>query len=133
MKRSTRPYTVYAIISTLLEVGILLSIVLWGLPFVGIEIPPAGLAVLLVLILAYSSYTYVMGVRALQRKLILELEAMIGREGTVISGLKPEGYVRIGNELWKAVCHDHVESGHTVIVTGVAGLKISVAPKAKMD
>lgn len=133
MKRSTRLYTVYSVIGTILEVGILLGIVLWGLPIVGIQIPPLGIAILLALMLGYSVYTYVMGRRALQKKLILELEAIIGQEGIVISGLEPEGYVRVGNELWKAVCSDYVEIGHTVIVTGVAGLKISVAPKARMD
>jgi membrane protein implicated in regulation of membrane protease activity len=130
MKRSTWQYTIYSIIGTIVETGLLLAIMLWGLPILGVQIPPAGIAILLALVLSYSAYTYIMGRKALQKKLILELEAMIGQEGVVVTCLAPEGYVRIGNELWKAFCLEPVQIGNRVLVTGVQGLKITVAPIA---
>ena len=122
-------YTIYAAIGTLLELAILLVVLLWGLPALGIHVPTGGVVILILLMLGFSYYTYYMGKRALSKKLILELESLIGCNGMVMTTIDPTGFVRIGNELWKAVSTNRLESGQDVIVTGVEGFKITVAPK----
>lgn len=129
-QRSTLGYTIYSAVGTLLELGIMLAAVIWGLPAVGIDIPVGGLIILILLMLGFSYYTYHMGKKALTRKLILELEAMIGSHGRVMKAVDPVGFVRIGNELWQAVSSSRLEAGEEVVVTGVEGLKITVAPRA---
>ena len=126
--RSVRGYTIYSIIGTLVELGILLAIVLWGLPFVGINIPPWGLAVLIIVLLGFSYYTYHMGRKALTRRFMHDQESIIGCEGRVMESFEHSGYVKIGNELWKATSEVPLDGGTEVVVTEVDGLKIKVAP-----
>lgn len=126
--RSTLGYTIYAVIGTLVEQGILLAILFWALPKFGIRIPLLVAVIIVALMLGFSYFTYHMGKQALTRKLILELESMIGCYGTVTTTIDPVGFVRIGNELWKAVSASRLEAGQYIIVTGVQGLKITVAP-----
>ena len=126
-RRSTLGYSIYSLLGTFLELSILLVVVLWALPKLGIHIAPAGIVILVVLIIGFSYYTYHMGKKALTKKLILELESMIGCRGTVITPIDPVGFVRIGNELWKAVSNSRISSGNEVIITGIEGLKITVS------
>ncbi|GAI66528.1 unnamed protein product, partial [marine sediment metagenome] len=93
---------IIAIVSTVLEEAALAVGVLWGLPKLGIHIP---LWVLIIVMLAWGAYTiitYRMGTRALRRKPVHGLTAMLGSEGKVVSPLAPEGMVRIKGELWRA-------------------------------
>jgi membrane protein implicated in regulation of membrane protease activity len=60
------------------------------------------------------------------------VEHLIGALGTVRARLAPDGYVRIGAELWRAeVSHEHapVEAGSTVRVRSVRGLTLEVEPE----
>ncbi|GAI10505.1 unnamed protein product, partial [marine sediment metagenome] len=93
---------IIAIVSTVLEEAALAAGVLWGLPRLGIHIP---LWVLIIVMLAWGAYTiitYRMGSRALRRKPVHGLTAMLGSEGKVVSPLAPKGMVRIKGELWMA-------------------------------
>lgn len=56
---------------------------------------------------------------------------MVGRRGTALSDLNPEGYVQINGERWKAVNSEpdiSVTSGDEVRVKAVNGLKLTVEP-----
>ena len=118
---------VLAIISTFLEEAAIVVIVLWGLPQLGIQIPLAGLIALMVAWLAFSVFTYQMGSRALRRKPVVGLPAMVGSKGKVVSPLAPEGLVRIKGELWVAKSTSgRIDIGEEVIVVGQDGLKLIV-------
>ena len=58
-------------------------------------------------------------------------EALVGAIGTARERLDPEGYVRIGSELWRAEVpreHAPVESGAAVRVCAVRNLTLHVEP-----
>jgi len=118
---------IIAIVSTVLEEAALAVGVLWGLPKLGIHIP---LWVLIIVMLAWGAYTiitYRMGTRALRRKPVHGLTAMLGSEGEVVSPLAPEGMVRIKGELWKAEsASGRMDTGEEVTVVRQDGLKLIV-------
>jgi membrane-bound serine protease (ClpP class) len=125
---------IIAIVSTTLEEAALAVGVLWGLPKLGIHIP---LWVLIIVMLAWGAYTvitYRMGSRALRRKPMHGLTAMLGSEGKVVSPLVPEGMVRIKGELWRAKsASGRVDTGVEVTVMGQDGLKLVVRKRSLGD
>ena len=55
-------------------------------------------------------------------------DAMIGKTGFARERLDPEGFVRVGNELWKAhnAGSEPVEKGEAVVVRDIQGLTLTV-------
>ena len=125
---------IIAIVSTTLEEIALALGVLWGLPKLGIHIP---LWVLIIVMMAWAAYTvttYRMGSRALRRKPVHGLTAMLGSEGKIVSSLVPEGLVRIKGELWKAKsASGSMDIGEKVIVVGQDGLELTVRKRNPQD
>ena len=125
---------IIAIVSTVLEEAALAAGVLWGLPRLGIHIP---LWVLIIVMLAWGAYTvitYRMGSRALRRKPVHGLTAMLGSEGEVVSPLVPEGMVRIKGELWVAKsAGGEIDTGVEITVVGQEGLKLIVRKSSPGD
>jgi membrane protein implicated in regulation of membrane protease activity len=61
------------------------------------------------------------------------VEALVGREGVVLSDLGPSdlgsrGQVKVGGEIWRARCDARCGSGSRVVVRGVDGLTLVVDP-----
>jgi len=125
---------IIAIVSTVLEEVALAAGVLWGLPRLGIHIP---LWVLIIVMLAWGAYTvttYRMGSRALRRKPVHGLMAMLGSEGKVVSPLVPNGMVRIKGELWMAKsASERMDAGEKITVVGQDGLKLIVRKRSPGD
>jgi len=118
---------IIAIVSTLLEEAALAVGVLWGLPKLGIHIPPWVLIIVMVAWAAYTITTYRMGSRALRKKPIVGLIDMVSSKGEVVRSLVPEGLVRIKGELWRAKsASGRLDTGEKVIVVGQDGLKLTV-------
>ena len=129
-----RARLILAILSTLLEEAALVAIVLWGLPQLGIHIPHAGLIALMVVWAAFSIFTYRMGSRALRRKPVVGLPAMIGSRGKAVSPLAPAGMVRIKGELWEATSiGGTIDTGGEVTVVGQDSLKLIVRKRRPDD
>ena len=125
---------ILAILSTLLEEAALVAVVLLGLPRLGIHLPLAGLIGLMAAWGAYSVITYRMGSRALRRKPVSGLIAMLGSEGEVVSPLAPEGLVRIKGELWRAKSTSgRMDTGEEVTVVGQDRLKLIVRKRSPSD
>ena len=125
---------ILAIISTLLVEVALVVIWRWGLPQLGIELPLAVLIVLMAAWGAYAVYTYRMGSRALRKKPVAGLTAMVGSKGTVVNPLTPDGLVRIKGELWQATSADKsIEVGEEVTVVGQDGLRLIVSKSSTQD
>ena len=118
---------IIAIVSTTLEEVALAVGVVWGLPRLGIHIPFWILISVMVSWVIFTVTTYRMGSRALRRKPVHGLTAMLGSEGRVVSPLIPEGMVRIRGELWKAKSlSGRIDSGEKIAVIGQDGLKLTV-------
>ena len=118
---------IVSIVSTLLYELALVAVVLWGLPNLGINIPIAGLIVMMLALGAWAIYTYRKGSQALNREVVSGLSTMIGSRAKVASQIDPEGMVKIKNELWKAVSSGgKIDKGEEVIVVGQERLKLIV-------
>ena len=60
------------------------------------------------------------------------IEALIGEVGEVVSDLKPEGYVRLAGEVWRArIKKGEASKGSKVEVVGWRGIKLIVEKKEK--
>ena len=129
-----RARLILAVLSTLLEEAALVAIVLWGLPQLGIHIPLAGLIALMVAWAAFSIFTYRMGSRALKKKPVVGLPAMLGSRGKAVSPLAPAGMVRIKGELWEATSiGGTIDTGGEVTVVGQDSLKLIVRKRRPDD
>ena len=119
-KGKGKGFTVYTIVTTIAEEVAIAAVVLWGLPLLGINIPWWGLALMMIAWAAYSYITYWLCMRALHRKAMVGLEALIGAEGKATCQIAPKGYVRVQGELWIAVSKDtHIDAGEEIVVVGM--------------
>ena len=125
-------YTIYTLIGTLLELGILVAIVVWGLPYMGIDMPLWAVIVLAIILLAFSGYTYSIGRRALNQKLLHETGSMIGSTGIVSSVNESVCYIKIRGELWKAISESRLTIGEEVVVVNTEGFNLIVASQKEM-
>ena len=123
-----RARLILAIFSTLLEEAGLAAIVLLGLPYLGIHnFPLAGLIALMVAWGVLSIFSYRAGSRALMRKPVVGLPAMLDSKGRVVSPLTPKGVIKVGNELWEATSAGRkIKAGEEVTVVGQDRLRLIV-------
>ena len=120
-------YLIHSVLTTLVEEAVLILAVSLGLPLLGINVPSWGLVLLIIALAIYASISYRIGQRTLRKKTIVGIEALIGACGQTTSPLKPEGYIRIQGELWKARATTHINKGEEVIVTGKDNLLLLVS------
>ncbi len=119
----------FAIATSLLDEAVILAIVLWGLPLLGVDISATWLIVILGLFSAYAILTYKVGSRALRLKPLLGLTDMVGMQGKTLETINRRGLVKIKGELWQARSESGpIKPGIEVIVTGRDGLKLTVKP-----
>ena len=125
---------VIAILTNLLYEAIIVVILIWGLPALGIHIPLYGIILICVAFLLYAVVLYVIGSRTLTKKPISGFTTMVCLEGQVVSRLAPEGTVKIEGELWTARAENGtIDVGTEVIVVRQNGLKVVVRPKQPDD
>ena len=121
-------YIVFSIVTGLLEEAALAAVVLWLLPLLGVNIPIWGLILLMVGYGVYEGIIYRIGTKALGRKPIVSLEAMVGCRGEAATPLAPDGYVRVEGELWWAFSTGpNIDEGDEVVVVEVKRLTLLVA------
>lgn len=54
-------------------------------------------------------------------------EALVGKTARVVAACRPEGWVRVEGELWRARCVAGADLGESVRVVSVEGLTLEVA------
>jgi len=124
---SKNSYSIFAIATGLLKGTILVSVVLWFLPIWGINIPIWGLISIVGVFLTYEIITFILGKRALEKKLEIGSEAMVGIFGKAITPLVPYGYVQVKGELWRAFSNDtSVKAGDDIVVLELNRLTLRV-------
>lgn len=117
----------YAVLVSLAEQAILLLVLAWVLPWLGLKVPSWAVALLMVALGVYSVVLTRLNYRALNQAPILS--PGIGARGKVVQALAPRGYVRIGNELWSAqAAGRHLDVGEEVVIVRMEGLVLFVAP-----
>ena len=121
----TRAFVVYSVVMSLLDQVVLLFVLLVVLPAVGLTVPRSGIVLGVVVLAVVSVVLTWLNLKAVGLKTTRSPD--VGVRGRVVKTLAPGGYVRVGNELWPAVCETgRVESGESVTVVRMDGLRLVV-------
>jgi membrane-bound serine protease (ClpP class) len=92
----------------------------------------ASLSVIIFVVLATAAFFVFavgMGLKAQRRKTTTGEAGMVGKVGVARSALKPEGYVFVHGEIWKAEADEPIEQGEKVVVKEVEHLTLKVTKK----
>jgi membrane protein implicated in regulation of membrane protease activity len=113
-----------------------LDLVFIGSAFIigGLVTWPFHLWVLSIIVTAVVCIAYVfIGRRYIHRRMAVKLEktnidAIIGRKGTVLKNIAPgaDGRIKVGGENWRARAEEAFNEGDEVIVTSVSGATLIV-------
>ncbi|MCX5995996.1 MAG: hypothetical protein NTV59_08395 [Chloroflexi bacterium] len=121
---------IMTISTNLLYEAIIVALLIWGLPRLGIHIPLYGITLICLAFLIYAVVLFIIGSRTLRKKPLPGFTTMVGLEGQVVSRLAPDGILRIEGELWNARAENGtIEVGSEVIVVRQYGLKLAVRRK----
>jgi len=76
---------------------------------------------------AFFLFAITFGIRAQKKKVATGREGIVGEKGVAISGLNPEGAVKVHGEIWSAKSVDgDILKGGPVSVIGIQNLKLKV-------
>jgi membrane-bound ClpP family serine protease len=118
---------IIAILTSLLDEALIVFVILWGLPRLGVNIP---LYIIILICLAFAVYAvifYKAGSRALIKRPLRGFTDQVGLEGRAVSRLAPEGTVKISAEFWNARSESQeIEAGSRVLVVSQKGFKLTV-------
>lgn len=130
MNSIMRTRLIIAIVSTTLYEVIIISILVWGLPRLGLFISWWGILVIALAFLAFAVFIYRVGSRVLRMSPLPGLTNMVGMEGRTFGRLNPTGYVKIAGELWEASAENgFIGDGEDILVVRQRGLKLIVRRK----
>jgi len=122
-----KAFLVYAAVTSAVEMAVLLAVLLWVLPAVGLFVPTAFTVGAISVLAATSIVLTYLNLKAIARRPVRSPD--VGIRAVVVRSLVPKGYVRVGNELWPALCETaDVERGKEVTVVRMDGLRLIVAP-----
>ncbi|MBN1191567.1 MAG: NfeD family protein [Dehalococcoidales bacterium] len=123
---------IFAIFSNIVWETLIASAAIWGLPRLGVNIPPWGIAIIMIAFAVYAFFVFRTGSRILRKTALPGYTDMIGVTGIVTRHLNPGGFVNIKGELWEAEAENgDIETGTEVTVVGQKGLKLLV--KARLS
>ena len=129
MANKKRAYALYSLVRLLFDEAVLVAVVLWLLPGLGINFPVWLLIVFTVAWALYSYFTSRLVEKLIGRAAAVGPEALIGVKCITTMPLSPGGYVRVGTELWRAHSIDgDIETGAKVVIVGINRLTLLVKP-----
>jgi membrane protein implicated in regulation of membrane protease activity len=118
---------IIAILTSLLDEALIIFVILWGLPQLGINLPLYIIFIVCAAFMVYAVVFYQAGSRALIIRPVKGFTDQVGLEGKAVNRLSPEGTVKISGELWNARAESgEIEAGTRVIVTNQDGFKLIV-------
>lgn len=121
---------ILAVLSSLLDEALILGLLLWGLPKLGLAIPLPIILIIMLLFALFAITTFKLGTRALMLKPLTGLTDMTAAEGKVMKRLDPSGYVKIDGELWKAQSvNGIIDTGIDIVVVAHKNLRLTVKRK----
>ena len=122
-------YTALTITTSLLEEAALVTVVLWLLPKVAINIPLWGLILMMIALGVYNYISYRLGKKAIDKKPMISPD--IGSLGRTMTPVSSKGYVRINGELWQASSKSTIDAGEEIAVVGIEGMTLLISPVEK--
>jgi membrane protein implicated in regulation of membrane protease activity len=118
---------IIAVITTLLDEAIIIVLILWGLPRLGIHLSIPALVVIGVLWIGFAILLYLSGSKVLRKKPLSGLTDLIGFKGTAVTSISPKGMVRVNGELWQAISMEgNIQEGENIIIEKQDRLKLIV-------
>ncbi len=121
---------IVAIITNLLDEALIVALIIFGLPRLGVNIPIWGMVLICIAFLVYAVVFYRIGSTILRKKALPGFSEMTGMEGKTVGRLAPKGTVKIESELWDARAESGlIESGTPVVVIRQQGFRLVVRPK----
>ena len=122
-----RSFTLFCLVTTVIEEAVLIAVLLWFLPHFGISIPIWLFVALVLAWGAWSYLTYWLGKGVIGRTPAVGPEAMVGTICQTTTPLCPKGYVQVGIELWRArSISGDIDAGVEVVIVGMKGLTLFV-------
>ncbi|MFC1861454.1 NfeD family protein [Chloroflexota bacterium] len=122
-----RSFTLFCLVTTVIEEAVLITVLLWLLPHLGISIPIWLFVALVLAWAAWSYLTYRLGKTAIGKTPAVGPEAMVGTICQTTTPLCPKGYVQAGIELWRACSiSGDIDAGVEVVIVGMKGLTLFV-------
>ncbi len=106
-----------------------MSVVLWLLPRVAINIPLWGLILMMIALGTYNYISYRLGKKAIVKKPMISPD--IGSRGRTTTPISPKGYVRVNGELWQASSSSTIGVGEEIAVVGIEGMTLLISPIEK--
>lgn len=132
-RKSARWHTIYSIVSTLIQEVAIAALLIWLLPLFSIRIPVWGIVAILLVFPVYGYIMYRIGHPTISYQESVGPESIIGASGVAASPLKPDGYVKVTGELWRATAIDSpLEMGDDIVVVGINGLQLTVSGKPEL-
>ena len=125
---------IIAIISSLLDEALIIGLLLWGLPKLGLNLSTPIIVIIAILFALFAVTSFTIGTRVLRMKPLAGLTDMVGVEGRVVKRLTPLGLIKINSEIWDAKSLEGIiEKGTEVIVISQKRLKLEVKRKHSED
>ena len=81
---------VIALLSTLIKEAILVAVLLWRLPLLGVRLPLGVIIGILITIAVWAMLTYSPIKRVMEKKALSPTEEMVGRRGTALTKMAPK-------------------------------------------
>ena len=109
---------IIAILTSLLDEALIIFVIIWGLPKLGIYLPMYFTILICVGFIFYTVIVYKVGSRALLKHPLKGFTDLVGLEGKVVIPVnKKVGTVLISGELWEAKAeNDEIEAGARITV-----------------
>jgi membrane-bound ClpP family serine protease len=124
-----KSFILYNLATTAAEEMLIVVGLLVILPRLGINVPLWIVVVVAVAWVIWSFFTYRLGLKVIEKAPLVGAEALVGVRCKTVTPLSPNGYVQVGDELWKAYSTTgRVETGIEVVILEVKGLTLRVSP-----
>jgi membrane-bound ClpP family serine protease len=124
---SKKAYNLFSLCRFLFEEAVLAILLFLILPQINVH-PPIWLVIILMLLYAiYNCITSIIVAKIIERRSAVGMEALINSRCQTVTDLNPDGYVKVGTELWRACSlSGSIGSGNEVEIKNVNGLTIVV-------
>ncbi len=125
--KQKRAYTLYSLVRLLFDESVLAAVMLWLLPGFGINMPLWLLILFMVAWAVYSCLTSRLVAKVISKVAAVGPEVLIGIKCTTTTPLYPDGYVRVGTELWRArSVSGNIDVEAEVVIVGIKRLTLLV-------
>jgi membrane-bound serine protease (ClpP class) len=85
--------------------------------------------VVISVLLLTDVFEIIIWLRWRKRRAATGAEGMIGKVGTALTDLAPEGRVKVLGQIWHAEASHDIQAGEAVEVTGTRGLRLEVTTR----